>query len=36
MLKMCPWQMGDPSVEVNHDASQEAEGVVMEAILRRY
>jgi hypothetical protein len=28
--------MGDPSVEVSHDASQEAEGVVMEAILRRY
>jgi hypothetical protein len=28
--------MGDPSVDVSHDASQEVEGVVMEAIVRRY
>jgi hypothetical protein len=28
--------MGDPSVGVSHDASQEAEGMVVEAILRRY
>jgi hypothetical protein len=40
MLKMCPWQVGDPSLAVtaeeSHDASKEAEGVVMEAIIRRY
>jgi hypothetical protein len=36
MLNMWPWQMGDPSVGVSHDASQEAEGMVVEAILRRY
>jgi hypothetical protein len=36
MLNKWPWQMGDFSVEVSHDASQEAECVVMEAILRRY
>jgi hypothetical protein len=31
--------MGDPSLEVteeSHDSSQEAEGMVMEAITRRY
>jgi hypothetical protein len=40
MLKMCPWQVGDPSLAVtaeeSHDASQEADGMVMEAIIRRY
>jgi hypothetical protein len=36
MLNMWPWQMGDPSVEVSHVAFQEAEGVVMKTILRRY
>jgi hypothetical protein len=36
MLNMWPWQMGDPSVEVSHVAFQEAEGMVMKTILRRY
>jgi hypothetical protein len=40
MLKMWTWQVGDPSLAVTaeetHDASQEAEGVVMEAIIRNY
>jgi hypothetical protein len=35
MLNMWPWQMGDLSVEVSHVAFQEAEGMVMKAILRR-
>jgi hypothetical protein len=36
---MWPWQMGDPSLAATveiHDASQEAQGVVMEAIIQRY
>jgi hypothetical protein len=39
MIKMWLWQVGDPSFAVtadSHDASQEAKGVVMEAIIVRY
>jgi hypothetical protein len=39
ILKMWPRKMGDPSLAAtveSHDASQEAQDVVMEAIIRRY
>jgi hypothetical protein len=39
MLKMLPWKVRHPSLAVTeerHGASMEAEGVVMEAITRRY
>jgi hypothetical protein len=39
MIKMWLWQVGDPTLAVtadSHDASQEAKGVVMEAIIGRY